>query len=407
MGHGSVGSQLLQICSTLNEYPFNELLMNRWILLGGALLVACSNGTEPGSGDELLVTSPVDTMRADSTVQLNAVLRDDAGDTATLSNVVWSSRNPDVASIDEDGVVTGHASGIVTLVALAGNLRGTRELRVERRFHARDVATGSSGLCAVDLDGQVWCEGAWGTGPLSPSPDPDDVRTFTVPVSGDERYTLVGSNSFFACGISATKHAFCWGNEFVRGFNAAVPTAVAPSTAFDTLSVDGVGACGLSAGTAWCWGNSHQQAREITTGSEPFLRIAVQASRNDDTCGWPASGVPFCWIGLGDPSFAYVPLEPTLPDTPTLSAVANGGTFFCGLDADHHAWCWGNNTWGQLGDGSTDDSDAAVEVVGGHAFTLLAASQDENSHRVCGIAEHSELFCWGEGFGAVPAAVLF
>lgn len=383
--------------------------MRVWTLSICGLLTACSGGTEPGQGDQLVIRSPVDTLQADSSVQLRAGFRTAAGDTVDLTDVVWTSRNPDVASIAEDGTVTGHASGVVTLVALTGELSATTEVRVERRFRASDVSTGSAGLCAVDLGGQIWCEGGWGSGVLAPSPDAGDIRTFTVPVSGTEHYALVGSNSLFACGLNTTGHAFCWGNDILGlgNLSAAVPTSVAPSTAFDTLSVDGIGACGLSAGTAWCWGHSHLQVQEISTGREPFTRIAVQASSNDDTCGWSASGAVFCWIGLGSQSFADVPVEPTLPASPVLSGVANGGTFFCGLDAEQHAWCWGDNASGQLGNGSLDASTEAVEVSGGHAFTLLAASQDANSHRVCGIAEHDELFCWGEGFGPVPVAVLY
>jgi hypothetical protein len=382
--------------------------MRVWILITGAVLAACSGATEPGSDDELLVASTADTLRVDSTAQLHAFLRGDHGDSVNVPGAVWSSRNPDIASVTEDGIVTGHASGVVTLVALAGDLRGTVELRVERRFRAKDVSTGSAGICAVDLDGEIWCQNGWGNGVPFPDVDTSDIRTFVTPVSGSEHYALVGSNRFFACGLSTSKHVLCWGYGILRdSLSAGVPTPIASSTTFDTLSVDGWMGCGLSANTAWCWGGQMRRVRMITNGGtdQPltFIRIAVQ---NYDGCGWDPNGHASCWDSDGFSTYS-APIEPSPPATPVLHGIANGGTFFCGLDAESQAWCWGENGSGQLGDGTLEASAAAVRVNGDHRFRRLAASLAENSSRVCGIAETDELFCWGGRFGSVPAALLY
>jgi hypothetical protein len=377
--------------------------MRVWILIAGLLLAACSGGTEPGAGNRLLVSATSDTLQLDSTMQLHAFLRS-GSDSVDVPDAVWSSRNPDIASVDEHGVVTGHASGLVTLVALAGDLRGTTELRVERRFRARDVSTGSAGVCAIDLDGQLWCENGWGSGVPYPTVDSTDIRTFITPVSGSERYTLVGSNQFFGCGLTTTKQAMCWGYSIQwDSLSAGVPTPVASTVALDTLSVDGWMACGLSAGTATCWGGDSKRVRTIDTGGQLLTRIAVQEYT---ACGWADGSFTLCWDPFGSSS-GVQPVEPVPPSSPSLHGIANGGTFFCGLDADGHAWCWGENDAGQLGNGTTVTSAAPVEVAGGHQFHLLKANIEADSRRVCGIADTDELFCWGAGFGPVPAAVLF
>lgn len=377
--------------------------MRVWMLIPGLLLAACSGGTEPGAGDRLLVAAASDTLQVDSTVQLHAFIRS-GDDSVDVPGAVWSSRNPDIASVDESGLVTGHASGIVTLVALSGNLRGSKKLRIERRFRARDVSTGSAGLCAVDLDGQVWCYAGWGTGVEFPHADASDIRTFTVPVSGDDRYTIVGSNRWFACGLTTSKHALCWGHNII-GYElplALVPTDVAPTVLFDTLSVQSSDACGLSGGQARCWGFYDYEVEPIDLGGTPLVSLTVQESAD---CGWSDGQRLICWDAFNGASYD-LPIKPPA-GAPMLHDIVDAGDSACGLNAQGHAWCWGDNAFGQLGNATTTASAVAVEIAGGHQFTLLAASVDGYDHRVCGIAEDDVLFCWGAEFGAVPAAVLF
>lgn len=62
------------------------------------------------------VTPQLDTIGVDSTTQLSAVVRNRFG-TPTGQGVTWTSRDPGVASVDGDGLVTGEALGSVYIVA--------------------------------------------------------------------------------------------------------------------------------------------------------------------------------------------------------------------------------------------------------------------------------------------------
>jgi Regulator of chromosome condensation (RCC1) repeat len=315
------------------------------------------------------------------------------------------SRDPDVALVSASGLVTGLQSGRVIVVALAGDLRGTAEVRVERRFHAKDVSTGSAGLCAVDLDGRIWCQGGWGSGAAFPGVDTSDIRTFLVPVSGLERYTAVGSNSFFGCGLATGGQVLCWGyHPLGDSMSAGIPTSIAPGSTFDTLSVQGWMGCGLTGQTAYCWGVPVKGVKSIDTGGSPLVKLDVQAY---DACGW-TQGSELCWDESGQAFSADRSIaQPSSPGVPPLHGIVSGGDSFCGLDAGGLAWCWGSNEEGQLGNGTTLNSSNPVQVTGAYHFTLLSAPIDGAVRRVCGIAELNELFCWGAGFGSVPAAVLY
>jgi alpha-tubulin suppressor-like RCC1 family protein len=65
----------------------------------------------------------------------------------------------------------------------------------------------------------------------------------------------------------------------------------------------------------------------------------------------------------------------------------------CGIKAaDASLWCWGSNRNGQLGDGTTTDRVAPVQVSGGSAWTAVAVG----SSHTCGIkAADASLWCWG------------
>jgi alpha-tubulin suppressor-like RCC1 family protein len=73
------------------------------------------------------------------------------------------------------------------------------------------------------------------------------------------------------------------------------------------------------------------------------------------------------------------------------AAVTAGGVHTCALTRDGTAWCWGRNTYGQLGDGTTDDRMRPTLVAGERRFTGIAA----NGAHTCATAVGGGDFCWG------------
>ncbi|HEX9497416.1 MAG TPA: hypothetical protein VF926_03300, partial [Mycobacterium sp.] len=90
----------------------------------------------------------------------------------------------------------------------------------------------------------------------------------------------------------------------------------------------------------------------------------------------------------------------------SFAALTVGGGFACALTATGSAYCWGDNQYGELGDGTDGQvfseiggfgraSPVAV-LGGGRAFTAIHAG----GYHVCGLDAGGQAFCWGwHGFG--------
>ena len=77
----------------------------------------------------------------------------------------------------------------------------------------------------------------------------------------------------------------------------------------------------------------------------------------------------------------------------TLSA---GYTHTCGVRQDDSAWCWGDNSAGDLGDGSTLEADTPVRVHthSGWDWVSVTAGVEHS----CGLRGDGTAWCWGDNF---------
>ena len=78
-----------------------------------------------------------------------------------------------------------------------------------------------------------------------------------------------------------------------------------------------------------------------------------------------------------------------LPSPPT--QIVAGAVHSCALVADGSAHCWGQNLHGQLGNGSTQNSTGAVAVAGGIRFRSIHAG----GALTCGFSDDGSQYCWG------------
>ena len=172
--------------------------------------------------------------------------------------------------------------------------------------------------------------------------------------------------------------------------------------------VPGSTMCGLDAvGGVWCWGYATFTTNPPTAASLTGTRFPANATgggkqystlatNNSNACGIASDGITYCWPVRGGYLF-NAPVADTSPMAfgadLRFTALRMGGTYLastCGLTAEGVLYCWGNNSYGQLGDGTQTLRLTPAPVSGGLRFTAFAVGNTS-----CGSTVDGDSYCWG------------
>jgi alpha-tubulin suppressor-like RCC1 family protein len=217
----------------------------------------------------------------------------------------------------------------------------------------------------VTLTATVKATGSAPSGTVQFEADGKAIGAVTLPLPGGAlTYTAVAPGTGHTCALLNDSSVQCWGNN---GFgrlgdgtadNRLTPAPViglaGPVTAIATLERH---ICALvEGGAVQCWGkNNDGQLGDGTADNSP---------------------VPVSVTGLAGPA----------------TAVAASDLHTCALIQGGSIQCWGDNTFGKLGDGSTDDSLTPVSVVGlAGAATAIAVTGNAS----CALIDGGTVRCWG------------
>ena len=248
-----------------------------------------------------------------------------------------------------------------------------------------DLAATSSHVCAVTSSGGAKCwgqnqHGALGTGTMVHHWTPTDV------VGLDSGVIAVGAGGNHACAVLSDGTVKCWGwNVQGQLGNAMTVDSLVP---VDVVGLDGVTAIApgtahtcalLQTGAVKCWGsNQFGQLGNATSGSASMPTdvvglpgpIASISAGDGHNCVVTTTGAAWCWglntygaLGNGTTTHSYMPVPVTGLGAGVLD-VGAGVYHSCALMIAGGAKCWGYNSSGMLGDGTTTDHLVPVDVVG-------------------------------------------
>lgn len=303
---------------------------------------------------------------------------------------------------------------------LAGPSEGGAELATAAALpRFVQIGIGANHTCAVTGGGLIYCWGHNSSGQLGDGTTVDRLKP--VPVQGGAlRFRRVTAGSHHTCAETIDRKAYCWGNNYwgqlgigTSGAGRLTPVPVAGGRIFRLVEAGFLHTCGVTVAEAYCWGDN--LAGQLgDPGSTGFTRNtpvrvagglafkAIDPGANH-TCGLTTSSRVFCWgdnsFGqLGDGTTGYHLVPGPVAGNRLYKQVRAGSLHSCAISDDDKAYCWGDNFSGSIGDGTTVRRLFPTAVSGGRSYQELSAGASQN----CAVDLSRHSWCWGNNaFGAL------
>ena len=274
----------------------------------------------------------------------------------------------------------------------------------------RYLTLGYSHSCAVMTAGDMRCWGNNAYGQLGTGAT--DTHSTPVAVSGISQVVSAAAGNSHTCAATTAGALLCWGSNGVfqlgngEAIGSPTPSRIASlSSGTTSITVGDVHACALTqAGDVFCWGSG--DLGQLGNGTLSFststpvranvASVRAIAAGQDFVCAVTIAGSALCWgsnsdgeLGDGTTVGRSVP-TPVIGLSSGVTAIGAGSVHACALTASGSVYCWGSNSFGQLGDGTLHDRHTSAP-----AFVSSATAISLGGWHTCVIVSSGDVFCWG------------
>ncbi|MEI7917847.1 MAG: prepilin-type N-terminal cleavage/methylation domain-containing protein [Candidatus Saccharibacteria bacterium] len=244
----------------------------------------------------------------------------------------------------------------------------------------------------------------------------------------------VGTNYNFNCGIASDDKAYCWGNnDYGQLGNNSITTSRVPIPVNTSGVFSGKTITSIETGEAhtcaiasdnlvYCWGRnqlgalgnnstveSHVPVAVTSTGVLSGKTIKSLSSGADHTCVVASDNLAYCWgynsngqLGNGSTTQSNVPVAVATTGVlsgKTIKSISSGRNYTCVIASDNLVYCWGAGTSGQLGNNAYLDSLTPVAVnTAGVLSGKTVKSISVGNYFTCLIASDDLAYCWGYNY---------
>jgi len=297
-----------------------------------------------------------------------------------------------VGQVSETGLVVANSIGHFTIIvrsAMYGEKIDTAGITVDppsrdRRLQFKSFMSNSRQTCGISIIGDTYC---WGSnlkdllgvparsicvGAVRP-PTTRSCNTLPEKLTGGRQFVLLGetgnalTDSGNVCALTQQGDAFCWGSnsygQLGNGTTTRSTTPIAiPGLRFSSLSVNAARTCGITlAGELYCWGLINPPFGSEYPASRCFKEDKCRVS--------PVS----------------------IAREVKFKSISLGAEHACAVADDDEAYCWGDNSYGELGDSTTSARSDPAPVSGGLRFRSVTAGTAIS----CGVSLNGDGYCWG------------
>lgn len=317
--------------------------------------------------------------------------------TAGLDGVVAVTVGANVNSVShtcalhDDGTISCWGPGEEGQLGRGIDRRVNVPVRVPGISDAVAVAAGGYHTCAVHVDGGVSCWGLGGGGQLGNGTRESSSRPQRISGLGDVATIAAGHGG--TCAVHFDGTVSCWGSG-VGGSSPLSPRKVPGIRGATSVALGWGKACAVTAGgNVHCWENSTPIFPVRVRNLEDVAAVSVGV---ENFCALHTDGGVSCWGSrnnsgeLGDGSTAPRSQPQRLrgvSEVVAITASIDSSIHFsgrekaieshaCAMHRDGSVSCWGNNRFGQLGDGTFETRLVPTPVGDFDGFDLAEPPAD-------------------------------
>ncbi|OQW91831.1 MAG: hypothetical protein BWK79_16045 [Beggiatoa sp. IS2] len=289
--------------------------------------------------------------------------------------------------------------------------------------NVKQIDSGGDFTCAVTNVGEVKCWGNNNNGghkPLGETNLPNRTTVITLPnVNGIK---AIAGSDHYTCMITTSDGVKCLGRNV--GFLSnqtpplsstySTPTDIAGLSNITAIAAGGTHVCVLNnVGGVSCWGSSYQQKSSSGSSSVTLstptpvggLESGVTAitAGEGHTCALLSTGKVKCWgyntygqVGdgtSGASSAKYGPVE--ISSLSNIAYISAGLWHTCAITNTGGVKCWGRGDFYQLGNGKNVNTSSPTDVTGLSSGAVALAA---GFNHTCALMNTGKVQCWGSNF---------
>lgn len=250
------------------------------------------------------------------------------------------------------------------------------------------ISAGGSHCLALKNDGTIW---AWGSNRYGELGDGKTSNGEFVPVQVTSLSHVIGISAgyFYSVALTDNGSVWTWGNNgFDDGNNESRPFPVKLSISNVTAISAGLNDYSLALkrdGTVWIWGDNVGQYLDEPVKIGGLSGIVAVSAGNSQSMALGGDGSVWIWgenqegqLGLGVLYGPDITTPVKVSGLTNIVMVSTGNFYNLALSNDGTVWGWGDNRYGQIGNGIDEGHVLSPSVIIKGSSTPLTISTTPN-----------------------------